>query len=152
MQSRKNKKILAMISFLFVFYATVPFVFCFAQTDTGLTSHLQDIDGGKKQYVPLEQTAINAALGTTGNPTSDLATFIKAVYNFGVAAAAALAVLMIAWGGIEYMTTDAFYGKSEAKGKITGALWGLLLVLSSYLILFPFDIFLFPLCIFLYTK
>jgi len=46
-----------------------------------------------------------------------------------------LAVIMIIWGGIQYMSTDAISGKSEAKNTIQNAIWGLLLAISAWLIL-----------------
>jgi hypothetical protein len=126
----KNKKYILLIASLFVFYTLMPLTFCFA-TPGGTTTA-----DGTMIYVPLEKDAMDAAdINTTGN----LAELLKSVYNFGVAAAAVLAVLMIAWGGVEYMTTEAFEGKSDAKGKIWNAILGLLLVLSSYLILWTIN-------------
>jgi len=125
-----KSKIILLIVFLCVIYVIIPLVFCpIASAD--LTSHITPNSDGTITYVPLEQTAINNADIQTGN----LRGFVSSVYSFGVAAAAALAVLMIAWGGVEYMTTEAFEGKSDAKKKIWDAIFGLLLVLASYLIL-----------------
>ncbi len=62
-------------------------------------------------------------------------TYLKGLYAFGIAIAAALAVLMITLGGVQYSTTDAIGGKSEGKEKIKSALIGLLLALLSYTIL-----------------
>lgn len=132
MQSKRNKKILLTISFFFLFYAIMPLAYG-ATTDSIGNSNINiNPSTGKMMYFPLETEALDAAKITTSGNLGD---FLSSVYNFGVAAAAALAVLMIAWGGIEYMTTEAFFEKSEAKNKIKGALWGLLLVLASYLIL-----------------
>ena len=128
--ARRSKKNILLIISLFVFYIAIPFTFCFA-IPGGTTN-----PDGTITYVPLEKTAMDAAdINSTGN----LADFLKSVYNFGVAAAAVLAVLMIAWGGIEYMTTEAFQGKSDAKDKIWNAIFGLLLVLASYLILWTIN-------------
>ncbi|MBI5134568.1 MAG: hypothetical protein HZA81_04290 [Candidatus Taylorbacteria bacterium] len=60
---------------------------------------------------------------------------ITNIYGVSIGLAAVLAVGMIIWAGIEYATTEAITGKSAAKEKWTGALWGLLLLLASYLIL-----------------
>ena len=57
------------------------------------------------------------------------------MFKFLIAIAGVLAVIMIVIGGVEYMSTDAVYGKSEGKNKITRALGGLLLALISWLIL-----------------
>lgn len=42
---------------------------------------------------------------------------------------------MIIWAGVQYATTEAISGKSEAKKHWQGAIFGLLLLLGSYLIL-----------------
>lgn len=71
--------------------------------------------------------------------TSSLSAYIATLFQFGVGMAGVLAVLMIIWGGVEYMTTEAFTGKSEARGRIQNALYGLLLALASYTILFTIN-------------
>lgn len=62
--------------------------------------------------------------------------YIKGIFTLMIAIAGALAVLAIIFGGIKYMSTDAFGGKSEAKTTIEHAIWGLLLAMSAWLILF----------------
>jgi amino acid transporter len=65
----------------------------------------------------------------------NISRFFSQLYNFGVAAAAGLAVIMVIWGGIEYITSVAGEGKSGGKERITSAILGLLLALGSYVIL-----------------
>lgn len=60
---------------------------------------------------------------------------ITNIYGIAIAIAAVLAVGIIIWAGVEYATTEAITGKSGAKEKWEGALWGLGLLLASYLIL-----------------
>ena len=60
---------------------------------------------------------------------------IKNIYGVAIGIAAVLAVIMIIWAGLEYATTDAITGKSDAKVKWQGALYGLGLLLVSYLLL-----------------
>jgi len=69
------------------------------------------------------------------NVPSDPIKVVKNIYGISIGIAAALAVFIIIWAGVEYATTEAITGKSEAKEKWHGALWGLLLLLGSYLIL-----------------
>lgn len=57
------------------------------------------------------------------------------MFMFGISIAAFLAVLMIAIGGIQYMSTDAVSGKTEGKERIQYAVMGLLLVLFSWILL-----------------
>jgi len=65
---------------------------------------------------------------------------VKSLYEFGVIAAGILAVLMVMLGGFLYMTAGGNPGGVE-KGKnlISGALWGVVLLLSSYVILYTID-------------
>jgi 3D (Asp-Asp-Asp) domain-containing protein len=65
--------------------------------------------------------------------------YFKQLYKMGIMIATGLAVLMIMWGGVEYMTTDAMGGKEEGKEKIQSAVMGLLLALGSFIILRTID-------------
>ena len=71
---------------------------------------------------------------TAGNRTTASA-YISGIFTLLIAVAGGLAVIMIIWGGIKYMSTDAIGGKSEAKDTIQNAIWGLLLALGAYIIL-----------------
>jgi len=74
-----------------------------------------------------------------GQAVPPLSQYLNIVFSLGISVAAGLAVLMIVIGGIQYMSTDAVGGKEDAKGRITSALWGLLLALCSYLILYTIN-------------
>src|SRR3989344_1055967 len=67
--------------------------------------------------------------------TTNAALYIPGLFKFAIALAGALAVIRLIWAGVKYMSTDAFTEKSEAKGIIEQALWGLLLAMSSWIIL-----------------
>lgn len=69
----------------------------------------------------------------------DIKTYILYVYKFAIAISVFLAIIMIIWGGFSYITSEIPYLKTEAKGKIEGAVTGLVLVLVSYLILVTID-------------
>ncbi|HTK32981.1 MAG TPA: pilin [Candidatus Paceibacterota bacterium] len=69
----------------------------------------------------------------------DFNSYVRYAFNLLIALGAVAAVFMITWGGFEYMTTDAVQGKSEGLNKIQNAIYGLLLILSSYLILRTID-------------
>jgi hypothetical protein len=73
--------------------------------------------------------------GTVDTSGANLAPYLGNLYNLGVAGAAGLAVIMVIWGGIEYITSVASEGKSGGKERITSAILGLLLALGSYIIL-----------------
>ncbi len=68
-------------------------------------------------------------------PCATANTFLPGLIKLIIALAGGLAVVMIVYGGIQYMSTDAFSGKSEAKDTIEHALWGLMLAISAWLIL-----------------
>ncbi len=71
--------------------------------------------------------------GVTAN-TPGLATFFNNLYKFLIGLAAALAVIMIIWGGLEYSTQDSISKKSDGKERIYQAIFGLILVLSPVLV------------------
>lgn len=84
-------------------------------------------------YVPLEPIpGINMGEVTEGN----LSSYLNGIFTYLVGLAAVLAVLYIVWGGFKWMSTDSVSGKSEGKSIIQQAVLGLLLVLSTYLILY----------------
>ncbi|MDO8579632.1 MAG: hypothetical protein Q7R72_02045 [bacterium] len=74
---------------------------------------------------------ITCEKGTIKNPVS----VIKNIYGISIGIGAMLAIVMIIWAGIEYATTEAITGKSDAKEKWQGAVFGLVLLLASYIIL-----------------
>lgn len=87
-------------------------------------------------YIPLTTlpgiTSVNPGAGTN---SGGLSSYLGNMYTLGIMIATALAVIMIMWGGIEYMSTDSIGGKEGGKEKVTNALFGLLLALASWLIL-----------------
>lgn len=94
----------------------------------------------KKGYTtlaPLPGTTQDCATDKNGeiNCTTDLQTYLPGVFNLTIGIAGVLAVLMILIGGVEYITTDAIQGKHDGKQRINNALWGLVLVLVSWILL-----------------
>src|SRR3989344_8754039 len=90
-------------------------------------------------YVPLAPIP-----GLTTRPSADfvgplpevtLASYLRNLYTFGIGAAVALAIIVIMFGGIEYITSGSGDGKSGGKERIQSAILGLLLALGSYIIL-----------------
>jgi hypothetical protein len=73
-------------------------------------------------------------VGTQSNPIN-LNEYLVYAFNLVIGLAAVAAVFMIVLGGFEYMTTDAWSKKEEGKKRLTNAIVGLLMVLTSYLIL-----------------
>ena len=61
--------------------------------------------------------------------------YILTIYTFGLSAGALLAFLMIVVGAIQYTVSEAIGSKEDAKDRITSAIWGLVLLLSAFIIL-----------------
>lgn len=64
-----------------------------------------------------------------------LAEMLKRFFVIAIAFSALLAVIMVAIGGFEYMTTDSVFKMGNAKERITDAIIGLLIVLMAVLLL-----------------
>src|SRR3990167_10753943 len=77
-------------------------------------------------------------LATEGEKTNAV-TYVTGLFKLAIGLAGALAVVMIIYAGIKYMSTDAFSGKEEAKGVIENALWGLGLAIAAWLILYTIN-------------
>ena len=109
---------------VFVLFAGV---MVYAQTDNKYTT-----------LAPLPNTTSCGADSGT-NCTADLTSYLPGIFNLSIGIAAVLAFVMITYGGILYMTTDAISGKTQGREYITNALWGLLLVIGAYVILYTIN-------------
>lgn len=67
--------------------------------------------------------------------TYQLGDYINKVFQIALAILGVISVIMIIIAGVQYMTVESIYGKSDAKQRITSAVSGLLLSLSIFLIL-----------------
>ncbi len=101
-----------------------------------LTSFLTPLLVFAVDYVPLAPIEGYVTQGTVG---AGLEAYVANMYRLGVGIATLLAVLMVIWGGVEYMTTDAWGHKEEGKERIQSALFGLMLALGSYVIIATID-------------
>jgi len=88
-------------------------------------------------YVPISALpGVVPDTGLTGlDDASGLENYLNSVFNFTVGIAVLLAVIMIAYGGIKYMTSDVVTSKQDAKEQIGSAIKGLLLLLATVVIL-----------------
>ncbi|MFA6554441.1 MAG: hypothetical protein WCS89_02940 [Candidatus Paceibacterota bacterium] len=69
----------------------------------------------------------------------DFKTYVQYAINLMIAISAVIAVVMIVWGGIEYMYNGSFQGKKEGLERAKNAIIGLVLVLCSFIILKTID-------------
>jgi hypothetical protein len=95
----------------------------------------QKVFAAALEYHALEPEAFKSF----GGSTNDLGSFLSQAFEFGLAIAAALSVIMIVWGGVEIMLSESLFSKEDGKKKINDAIWGLLLALVSYLILWTIN-------------
>ena len=89
-------------------------------------------------YVSISSTSTIQELGWGTSQTvspGGLKGLISLTFNFGIAVAVVLTLIMIIWGGIQYMTTDAWSAKEQGKERIINSLWGLGIALAAWLIL-----------------
>lgn len=70
---------------------------------------------------------------------TDAETYIPGVIKLVIALAGALAVIMIVIGGIQYMITDSLGTKANAKKTIENAIWGFVLTISAWLLLYTIN-------------
>ncbi|HEY4508701.1 MAG TPA: hypothetical protein VJC13_00235 [Candidatus Paceibacterota bacterium] len=89
----------------------------------------------------LNDYTVLAPLPGIGDATgkTDLTTYIPAAFKFGIGLAAVMAFVMITFGGIMYATSDAITGKSQGREYIEHALWGLILVIGAYVLLYTIN-------------
>jgi hypothetical protein len=78
-------------------------------------------------------------LSTTISGDNILGTYLPAVFNILIGLSAVAAVLMIVIGGFQYMSSDAITGKSAGKERIKNAIYGLVLVIGAWLILYTIN-------------
>ena len=125
--------VIAVLFVLFMVFFASPVKAEDCNPQTGRTS------AGKICYVFLETNPLVDPNSTVAETGYNIADFLGGVFRFGIAAAVALALIMIIWGGIEYMTADAWFNKQDGTKKIQDALIGLGIALISYLVLYTIN-------------
>lgn len=67
--------------------------------------------------------------------SNSISNYLNSVFSVIISIAAMLAVIMIVWHGFQYMTVEAVSGKHEAQLKLRDTIFGLLIIVLSWLIL-----------------
>jgi cell wall-associated NlpC family hydrolase len=80
---------------------------------------------------PLVNIDVSSA-GALGN-------YLNIILKLAIGIAAVLAMVMIVMGGIQYMTSDFISSKEEGKKRILNAIFGLLIALGAWLILYTIN-------------
>ena len=75
---------------------------------------------------------------TTTNPCP-FGVYLNVMIKIFLGIAGVLAVIMIVWGGIQYMTTELISSKEAGKDSIVNAIFGLVLALGAYLLLYTIN-------------
>jgi hypothetical protein len=89
--------------------------------------------GGSCTYVPLEPLP---GLPTSYGPNQgSFASFIGSGFRLLIGAGGLIAIVMIVLGALTYMFSDIVGNKKKALDRIRGAMWAVVLLVSSYLIL-----------------
>ena len=104
--------------------------------------HAQQAQPPYTVLVPLPGTTTNcngSDSGENNDCTTTFNTYLPAIFNLSIGIAAALAFVMISYGGFQLMTTDSINGKTEGRKKVQDAVWGLLLVIGAYAILYTIN-------------
>jgi hypothetical protein len=81
--------------------------------------------------LPTGSTTPDATAVSTTDPVAYIQTLFIIVISLGVV----LSVLMLVYGGIIYMSTDAIKQKEDGKKIIVRTLWGFVILIGCYLIL-----------------
>jgi len=102
--------------------------------EQGGSTTVVDTTQQPSEYVPLATLP-----GLQEEENVDISNYFQNIFNLLIGIAAVLAVVMIIVGGIQYMSTDAVSGKSEGRDRITKAVYGLILAIASWLILFTIN-------------
>src|SRR3989344_2669703 len=87
-------------------------------------------NGGTCTYIPLEPIP-----GAQQSGTADFAAFLSGIFKVLITFGGLFAVVMIVVAGIGYMISESAVEIDKAKGRAKAALWGLLLLTGSWLIL-----------------
>jgi hypothetical protein len=86
--------------------------------------------GTNCKYVPLEPLSLLDESGTTS-----FAGFISSLFKVLFAVSGLLAVVMLTFGGIEYMVSDIAHRKNEGLARAQAAVYGILILAGSWLLL-----------------
>ena len=89
----------------------------------------------------IEGNGIKCGSGGNGSlqETVTFETYVQYTMNLLIALAAVWAVAMMVWAGIEYMFTNTFSAKKSSLDRFWNAIWGIVLILCSYLIMRTID-------------
>ncbi|MDA8611258.1 hypothetical protein N9L18_00105 [Candidatus Pacebacteria bacterium] len=124
-QHSKTKRIFFISIYVFFYIIVFPVSKVFAQTREQVDNGGQV---GSRQYQNIVEGLPVGGSGGFGG-------ILQQIFIWGVGLTATLAVLMLVVGGIQYMGSESLFAKDEGKQRMMAALGGLLIALTSVLIL-----------------
>lgn len=74
-----------------------------------------------------------------GETNTNLGKYLNIMIRIIIGLCAVAAVAMIVIGGIQYMTSELMSSKEDGKERMKGAVWGLIIVLGSYALLYTIN-------------
>lgn len=83
----------------------------------------------------VDYTLLEPLPGIESVSTRGFGEYLSSMFSLAISVAAILAVVQLSIAGFKYLTEESFTGKTDARKKITNAFIGLILLLSSYLLL-----------------
>lgn len=96
----------------------------------------------ERSYVPLAPlpyTTNSKSVNPNPGEETTFSRYLVGAYQLFFGIAGILAVIMIIFGGFQYATTDAIGKKEDGRAMIQNAIYGLLLALGAYLILYTIN-------------
>lgn len=88
---------------------------------------------------PGDYTVLAPLPGIGEDGPTNFEKYVPAAFRLTIAIAAGMAFVAITIGGITYATTDAVFQKTEGRKMVENAIWGLLLVIGAYAILYTIN-------------
>lgn len=78
-------------------------------------------------------------IGAKSADSTNLSSYLPGIFNLAIGLAVALAFVMIVFGGIMYAVSDSISGKQDGKNFLTNAIWGLLIAIGAYTIIYTIN-------------
>lgn len=93
------------------------------------------VTGQEDDFTMDDTYTLLAPIGEFKEAPKNIGDYFNTIFKIVIGLCGALAVVMIVIGGVQYMGDESIFGKTEAKSKITSAIFGLIIALGSYALL-----------------
>ncbi len=103
--------------------------------DTNIISDNTVAIAVQNQVAQVSYTPLQPLPGAPAQPAVNMIGYLQNIIFLVIGIAIVLAVLMLVIGGVQYMASDAFTSKEDARDRMTMALFGLIIAFGAYLLL-----------------